>query len=135
MEWLEQILCLGFLVLFYANCKNVELLLLLSWKNIWHRNENIWRFQNVFHNRLWSALSVSVSLFLSLSFSLSVSVSLSLSLSVSPSLSFFLSLSLIQLCEIEFPTENWIRNCQWCLAKKWHYVQIMILPSVYKHHI
>ena len=125
----------------------------LSISLFWHRNGNIWRFQNVFHNRFWSSLylylSNSFSLYLSISLSISLSLNLSLSLYLSLSLSISLSLSLslflrgittrnikcIQLCEIEFPTENWIRNCQWRLAKKWHYVQIMILSSVYKHHI
>ena len=45
------------------------------------------------------------------------------------------NINFIQLCEIEFRMENWIRNWQWSLAQKWHYVQIMILSSVYKHHI
>ena len=73
----------------------------------WHRIENIWRF--VFHNRFWSALS------------LSLSVSVSIRGITTRNIKF------IQLCEIEFPKKNSIRNCYWRLSKKWHYVQIMIL--------
>ena len=45
------------------------------------------------------------------------------------------NINFVQLCEIEFRMEKWVRNCQWPLAKKWHYAQIMVLPSVYKHDI
>ena len=45
------------------------------------------------------------------------------------------NIDFVQLCEIEFRIEKWIRNCQCPQAKKWHYAQIMILSSVYKHHM
>ena len=129
------------------------LLLLLSWRKILVQKWKYLKISGHFSQPFLisslslslSLLSVSVSVSVSFSvFCLSVSLCLFVSLSLCLSLSVFLSgksrittqnIKFIQPCETELWMDKWIRNCQWRPAKKWYYVQIMILSSVHEHHI